>query len=114
MTEKSGRPPPKIDAARAQIGVIGDDARVYGGIHFYTSPTRSLDLLPFNLGTNIRNFLLNYLGTASHPVPFGGRQDALEQLEQWRVQSDKRFLLLATPAGRGKSALLSRWAEQLS
>jgi hypothetical protein len=47
-------------------------------------------------------------------VPFGGRQDALDQLEQWRTQSEKHFLLLATPAGRGKSALLSRWADRLS
>ena len=113
MAPTSGRSSSKTDASRAQIGVLGDDARVYGGIHFYTSPTRSLALLPFNLGTNIRNFLLNYLGTEDRPVPFGGRHDALARLEQWRTQSDKRFLLLAAPAGRGKSALLAHWADGL-
>lgn len=114
MQHSPGGPDPKMDTSHAQIGVVGEHARVYGGIHFYTSPTRSLDLLPFNLGTNIRNFLLNYLGTSEHPVPFGGREEDLQRLEQWRTQSEKRFLLLAAPAGRGKSALLCRWAERLS
>lgn len=105
---------PDIDASAAQIGVIGNNAIVSGGIHFYTCPPHNLDLLPFNLRTNIRNFLTNYLGTEDDPVPFGGRKDELARLERWRTQSQKRFLLLATPAGRGKSALLSRWADMLS
>ena len=63
--------------------------------------------------TAIENFLTNYLGTEIEPVPFGGRDIQLAQLEEWRTQSKKQRLLLTAPAGRGKSALLVRWVQQL-
>lgn len=84
------------------------------GTRYYAAPPAGLDPLPFTLRTAVRNFLANYLGTAEHPVPFGGRAADLARLEQWRAQSQRRCLLLATPAGRGKSALLARWADGLS
>ena len=72
-----------------------------------------LDTLPFRLRANVESFLATYLGTAEKPIPFGGRDEALRQLETWRTGSDKSFLLLAAPAGRGKSALLVRWYQAL-
>jgi hypothetical protein len=94
---------------------VGRDASatVHGGIHFYSKPG-TLDTLPLNLRTNIQNFLLHYLGTDTHAVPFGGRDDDLNRLESWRTESENRFLLLVARAGRGKSALLARWAQRLS
>src|SRR5690606_13720887 len=84
------------------------------GLRYYTRPAPGLDPLPFTLRTNVRNFLGYYLGRPDHPIPFGGRQADLARLEAWRTTSDKRCLLLATPGGRGKSALLVRWADELS
>lgn len=64
--------------------------------------------------TSIENFLIAYLGTQDEPVPFGGRDRALSQLEEWRTNSPNQRLLLVAPAGRGKSALLVRWSQLLA
>jgi hypothetical protein len=62
----------------------------------------------------IKNFLTEYLGTPEYPVPFGGREADLTILNQWLDNpSASPYLLLAAPAGRGKSALLTRWGAQL-
>lgn len=63
--------------------------------------------------TAIENFLIAYLGSDDEPVPFGGRDQQLAQLEAWRTHSPKQRLLLAAPAGSGKSALLVRWSQSL-
>ncbi len=70
--------------------------------------------LPTDYGARLSNFLTEYLGTDRKPVPFGGRGKILNQLDNWL--SDKTaspYLLLAAPAGRGKSALLTRWVKSL-
>ncbi|MCA9994460.1 MAG: hypothetical protein KDE56_01860 [Anaerolineales bacterium] len=121
----------KVDARGAKIGVMGDQAHIEGGLHFGDTFNMSgdfrgatvnikppklpfiLDTLPFRLRANIESFLATYLGTAEKPIPFGGRDEALRQLETWRTGSDKSFLLLAAPAGRGKSSLLVRWYQWL-
>ena len=36
-----------------------------------------INLLPYDYDQRIQNFLTEYLGTDEHPVPFGGRDDAL-------------------------------------
>ncbi|MCA9999019.1 MAG: hypothetical protein KDE56_24820, partial [Anaerolineales bacterium] len=96
------------------VNVVGD---VYGTIitgdtyNYYIEGTR-FSLPDFT--TAVKNFLYNYLGDEANPVPFGGRDNALAQLEQWRTQVDAPpRLLLTAPAGRGKSALLVRWSEYL-
>src|SRR5262249_43770977 len=62
----------------------------------------------------VANFLAEYLGSSQHPVPFGGREDALALLDAWLDGAgEPPCLLLAAPAGRGKSALLARWTPQL-
>lgn len=67
------------------------------------------------LATAIDNFLAHYLGNPQAPEPFGGRGEVLRQLRAWF--DDPRsapYLLLLAPAGRGKSALLVRWYDELS
>jgi hypothetical protein len=66
-----------------------------------------INLLPYDYDQRIQNFLTEYLGTDSHPVPFGGRDDALKMLNGWLAETPP-YLRLAAPAGRCKSALLVR------
>ncbi|MCS6840185.1 MAG: hypothetical protein NZ699_04145 [Roseiflexus sp.] len=54
-----------------------------------------------------------YLGTPERPVPFGGRDDALRRLDAWLHDPTTSSLLLTAPAGRGTSALLTRWLARL-
>lgn len=72
-----------------------------------------INLLPYDYDQRIQNFLTEYLGTESPPVPFGGRDEALHMLDAWLAKTTP-YLLLAAPAGRGKSALLVRWLDSLS
>jgi hypothetical protein len=75
---------------------------------------KGITALPTDYSTRIQNFLTEYLGTPEHPVPFGGREEDLERLNTWLEDSRQSpYLLLAAPAGRGKSALLVRWSRQL-
>ena len=71
-----------------------------------------INFLPYDYDQRIQNFLTEYLGTDAHPVPFGGRDEALHMLDNWLAESTP-YLLLAAPAGRGKSALLVRWLDML-
>jgi hypothetical protein len=61
-----------------------------------------------------RAFTEEYLVSEIGPVPFGGRNDELRRLDTWLLdpQSAPRMLITA-PAGRGKSALLVRWLNNL-
>jgi hypothetical protein len=78
------------------------------------SITRGLQELPTDSLTRVRNFLVEYLGQPDQPVPFGGREHAFTNLHVWLADPQSSpYLLLAAPAGRGKSALLLRWCQQL-
>ncbi|MEV6303339.1 serine protease [Actinoplanes sp. NPDC051861] len=60
----------------------------------------------------IENFLDEYLGRR---VPFGGRTAQLAQLDAWLADTGgPPYALLTAEAGRGKSALLCRWAAQVA
>jgi hypothetical protein len=62
----------------------------------------------------IKNFLIEYLGTPDKPVPFGGRIEQLADLNEWlTTPGAPPYCLIAAEAGRGKSALLARWADSL-
>jgi Domain of unknown function (DUF4062) len=64
--------------------------------------------------TRIQNFIDEYVGTATSPIAFGGRQEELKALDDWF--QDRRapsYALLAAEAGRGKSALLVRWSQSI-
>ena len=58
-------------------------------------------------------FLTEYLGTAEEPRDFGGRSEQFEQLDAWLKSRSSSTAVLAAPAGRGKSALMTRWAVGL-
>ena len=64
--------------------------------------------------SRIEAFFDEYLKAETGPVPFGGRGSELAALDTWLddPQAPPRCLVTA-PAGRGKSALLVRWAERL-
>ncbi len=86
-----------------------------------------------SLAGTIERFVHTYLGTFERPVPFGGRQDEIEALNWWlstnrktrkeatetggnavlKADLDSNNLLITAPAGRGKTALLVRWVDQL-
>lgn len=64
---------------------------------------------------DVEFFLARALGTPEAPEPFGGRDDALDQLDRWaRSSTEPRYRLLVARAGIGKSALLARWVARLT
>ncbi len=98
----------RITHRQAQETGVDDVNRVV------TAFTEGLRDLPTDYATRVKNFLAEYLGTARHPVPFGGRGRDFEHLDAWLVDPlTAPYLLLAAPAGRGKSALLLRWCQRL-
>lgn len=94
-----------------------DEYRVTEYADFNTivnSFTQGLRELPADYVTRVKNFLAEYLGSPQHPVPFGGRVKDFAQLDAWLADTQAApYLLLAAPAGRGKSALLLRWCQRL-
>ena len=81
---------------------------------FIEQVTLGIRSLPTDYSTRIANFISEYLGTPGSPVPFGGREEVLQALDRWLDDpAAPPYLLLAAPAGRGKSALLVRWLERL-
>jgi len=76
---------------------------------------RRTGLLSCAFSVRIENFCTEYLGTAEHPVPFGGRNAELAVLTNWLDDPGSTpYLLMVAPAGRGKSTLLARWTRSLS
>ena len=70
--------------------------------------------LTTDYSVRIRNFITEYLGTPELPVPFGGRDSDLRNLNTWLDDREAPpYMLMAAPAGRGKSALLVNWSQQL-
>jgi hypothetical protein len=62
----------------------------------------------------LTEFREEYLISERGRVPFGGRDAELDQLDRWLFSEARPSrLLLTAPAGRGKSALVVQWLEQL-
>ncbi|MGP0088975.1 MAG: AAA family ATPase [Xanthobacteraceae bacterium] len=113
------------------------DGSLKGSVHTYARPDEFRDLLRKHLlqivhqlaqpatalaklGTTpafqsrIEAFFDEYLKSETSPVPFGGRDREMAQLDRWLEDARAASRCLLTgPAGRGKSALLIRWAERL-
>lgn len=90
---------------------IGHGARV---IQVIQQVVEGMPALSTDYATRVEHFLREYLGTDERPVPFGGRIDDISLLDSWIETGDSPpYLLLAAPAGRGKSALLVQWHAQL-
>ena len=71
--------------------------------------------LSADFASRVQSFFVEYLGEPNgRPVPFGGRQTALANLDRWIGDpvAPQRVLITA-PAGRGKSALLAHWSRRL-
>ena len=70
--------------------------------------------LPSRLATQVDAFLVQYLGTPGNPVPFGGRDDHLNKLDDWlKDTSQPQYGLIAVRGGLGKSSLLAHWVDRL-
>lgn len=70
---------------RTQANIHGD-GNVVGDHNVVTvikNFVQGVRRLPTDYGTRLENFLLEYLGTPDHPVPFGGRNTALTELDTW-------------------------------
>lgn len=63
--------------------------------------------LPRALAAAMAGFLDEYLG-----VPLAGRGEELRQLDAWLADASRPVALVASEAGRGKSALLAHWAAR--
>ncbi|MEV6104311.1 serine protease [Streptomyces sp. NPDC051940] len=73
-----------------------------------------LSALSSGYAGRIENFLVEYLGRDGAPVPFGGRESQLRRLSGWLADPQAPpYALVAAEAGRGKSALLVRWAQEV-
>lgn len=60
-------------------------------------------------------FLEEYLGSEHQVVPFGGREAELAELRGWVEDPEAPVRgLLTAPAGRGKSALVARFAAEMA
>lgn len=78
----------------------------------YEILTEGLIGLPGDPLSGLEHFLDEYLGTVDNTVPFGGRDSELRRLDEWLSDSGASFGIVTAPAGRGKSALLARWAAK--
>lgn len=76
--------------------------------------SRGLERLSVDYLTRIQGFVSEYLGSPGRPIPFGGRDAELQQLDTWLLDPKvPPYMLVAAGAGRGKSALLVRWTQSL-
>lgn len=107
---------PKIQSSGGSViaGNVETGHDFIGRDQIIINLVRGMADLPTHYDGPVRNFLSYYLGSATSPAPFGGRNDDLARLDQWLAESQMaRYLLLAAPAGRGKSALLAHWVADL-
>ncbi|MFN8466343.1 MAG: serine protease [Caldilineaceae bacterium] len=82
-------------------------------IYPFAPLTNGLAALPGNVLANMEDFLDEYLGSSEHPVPFGGREQALARLDAWLADPAITHGVLAETAGKGKSALLTQWVTRV-
>jgi nucleoside phosphorylase len=89
--------------------------RVGQSLDYASLLVQGVDALPTDYAARIRHFLLEYLGAPQRPVPFGGRQFELAQLDGWlESPNGPPYVLITARAGGGKSALLAQWSARLA
>lgn len=90
-------------------------SRVYGDLTIKNYFIQGLPRLVIDYSSRIQDFLLEYLGSKRKRVPFGGRQQQLDELHAWLDDhTAPPYYLMSAEAGRGKSALVCRWLAQLT
>ena len=98
----------------------GQIARIWPQVHLarvesrFSPFTDGLMGLPGDPLTGLEQFLQEYLGVADAPRPFGGRQIEFDQLDQWLASPHEPAAAIIAPAGRGKSALVTRWMAHVA
>jgi hypothetical protein len=86
-----------------------------GALHL----TKSLEVLglvgiPEGLIVGVRAFAEEYLGSPVHHDLYGGRDQALTELNRWLLRAaDRPSAILCAQAGLGKSALILHWLRGL-
>ncbi len=74
----------------------------------------STSITPYKVTGKIKFFRDSYLISDSGPLAFGGRDQEIQFLNSWlQDEGAPNRLLMTAPTGRGKSALLVRWTEEL-
>ncbi len=74
-----------------------------------------LNKIPPEFNKAYSDFFLEYQGDKNNPRAFGGRSEEIKKLNKWLNNPEASGkLLLTTPAGMGKSALLFNWTQQIS
>lgn len=63
--------------------------------------------------SGLRQLLAEYVGLPGMPHAFGGRGRSLDALDRW-LDGPVCYALLVAEAGRGKTALLARWASAIA
>lgn len=63
---------------------------------------------------SVEKFVEFYVGTRTHRSPLVGRAAQLDALSTWLEQPAAPYALIMEPAGRGKSALVTRWAHDIA
>ncbi|GAB4558210.1 MAG: hypothetical protein Kow0047_03110 [Anaerolineae bacterium] len=103
-----------LRAADRSVRIAGDvhNALIVTGAH--NTVQVFLGAAPVDHRPRVQRFLEEYLGTSSRPVPFGGRVADLQRLSAWLEGETRPYFFLHAPAGRGKSALLARWATAVA
>jgi hypothetical protein len=111
------------DAPGARVTTTHAEAHPGGKVeinNYYSSPNEQRASLVSALGIArasrraTRAFLDEYLVSETGEVAFGGRDGELRYLDDWLFDPKAASrMLVAAPAGRGKSALLVHWMESL-
>jgi hypothetical protein len=93
-------------------------AQVVADLHnlvFQHRVVQGIGQLHTDYEARIQRFLAEYLGTPGAPVPFGGRDAELAELDRWLENpGGGPYAVVAGPAGRGKSALLAHWTRRVA
>ena len=103
--------PTAIDYKHADSGRLGSFGRYRD---FDLRISKILESMPIVQREKCIRLFQYYIGTAKHPVPFGGRAALIERCNAWLQDPDElERLLLTAPAGRGKTSLLVQWLRHL-
>ena len=107
-------PPSGTASSTAHFRLGVDPERIFFGTQDSGSVTEHSRNLT-ELDAIIENFRASYLGTSAAPIPFGGRGSDISALNAWLDNEDAApYLFLCAPPGRGKTALLVHWMDQLT
>ena len=84
-------------------------------INFANNLTEGLGEIHPDTPFQVKSFIESYVGSDENPIPFGGREEIINDLTNWLDNdSSIRNKAIITNAGRGKSALLANWVVKIT